>query len=94
MLTTASSTRRGGPDDRREVARDPGHGAKPPGLSGRAMTPPAPVLPDPEVAWLQQVLEDVCFCLERGNWQAALAATRAVLIRGPSNYGAAHDHRE
>ncbi|MGH3812907.1 MAG: hypothetical protein ACRDUV_10680 [Pseudonocardiaceae bacterium] len=58
------------------------HGAKPPGLGGRAMTtPPAPVLPDPEVTRLQRVLEDVRFSLERGYWQAALAATRAALAR-------------
>jgi hypothetical protein len=84
-----------GPDDRREVARGPGHGAKPPGLGVSAMTaPPTPVLPDPEVARLQRVLEDVRFSLERGNGQAALAAARAALTRGPSNYCAAHDYRE
>ncbi|MGH3834962.1 MAG: hypothetical protein ACREX8_06455 [Gammaproteobacteria bacterium] len=44
-------------------------------------TPPAPVLPDPEVTRLQRVLEDVRFSLERGYWQAALAATRAALAR-------------
>jgi hypothetical protein len=42
---------------------------------------PAPVLPDPEVARLQRVLEDVRFSLERGYWQAALAAVRAALTR-------------
>jgi hypothetical protein len=42
---------------------------------------PVPVLPDPEVARLQRVLEDVRFSLERGYWQAALAAVRAALTR-------------
>ena len=70
------------PDDRREVARSSGHGATPPGLGGHVMTaPPAPVLADPEVARLQRVLEDVRFSLERGYWQAALAAARAALTR-------------
>jgi hypothetical protein len=41
--------------------------------------PPAPVLPDPEVIRLQRVLEDVRFSLERGYWQAALAAARTAL---------------
>ena len=41
--------------------------------------PPPPVLPDPEVTRLQRVLEDVQFSLERGYWQAALAAVRATL---------------
>jgi hypothetical protein len=68
-----------GTDDRREIARCPGHGARTPDLSGRAMTAlPAPGLPDPEVARLQRVLEDVRFCLERGNWRAGLAAVRAA----------------
>lgn len=68
-----------GPDDRREIARGPEHGARPSDLGGRAMTaPPAPGLPDPEVARLQRVLEDVRFCLERGYWQAGLAAARAA----------------
>jgi hypothetical protein len=39
----------------------------------------APVLPDPEVAHLRQVLKDMRFLLERGCWQAALAAARAAL---------------
>ncbi len=42
---------------------------------------PTPVLPDPEVDRLQQVLEDVRFLLERGYWQAALGAARAALTR-------------
>jgi hypothetical protein len=55
---------------------------KPPELGGRAMTAsPVPVLPDPEVTRLQMVLEDVRFSLERGYWQAALAAARAALAR-------------
>jgi hypothetical protein len=37
---------------------------------------PAPGLPNPEVARLQRILEDVRFCLERGYWQAGLAAAR------------------
>jgi hypothetical protein len=41
--------------------------------------PSAPVLPEPEVARLQWVLKDVRFCLERGDWQTALAAVRAAL---------------
>jgi hypothetical protein len=41
--------------------------------------PSAPVLPDPEMARLQRVLKDVRFCLERGDWQTALAAVRAAL---------------
>ncbi|MDQ3761963.1 MAG: hypothetical protein M3460_09750 [Actinomycetota bacterium] len=41
----------------------------------------APVLPDPEVARLHRVLEDVRFSLERGYWQAALAAACAALTR-------------
>jgi hypothetical protein len=40
---------------------------------------PAPVLPDPEVARLHRVLKDVRFCLERGDWETALAAVRAAL---------------
>ena len=44
------------------------------------MSPPsAPILPEPEVARLQRVLKDVRFCLERGDWQTALAAVRAAL---------------
>ncbi|HEY3689074.1 MAG TPA: hypothetical protein VGL46_02035 [Pseudonocardiaceae bacterium] len=43
--------------------------------------PPAPVLPDQEAVRLQRVLEDVRFSLERGYWQAALAAVRAALNR-------------
>lgn len=39
----------------------------------------APVLADPEVNHLRQVLKDVRFLLERGCWQAALAAARAGL---------------
>ncbi|MDQ4104498.1 MAG: hypothetical protein M3186_12585 [Actinomycetota bacterium] len=42
---------------------------------------PEPVPPDPEVTRLQLVLEDVRFSLERGYWQAALAAARAALAR-------------
>ncbi|HEX8759004.1 MAG TPA: hypothetical protein VF734_03295 [Pseudonocardiaceae bacterium] len=42
---------------------------------------PVPVLSDPEVTRLQMVLEDVRFSLERGYWQAALAAARAALAR-------------
>lgn len=69
-----------GLDDRREVARGPRNGAESPGLGGRTMAaPPPPVLPDPEVTRLQRVLEDVQFSLERGYWQAALAAVRATL---------------
>ncbi len=69
-----------GSDDRREVARGPGHGALPLGPGGRAtVAPPAPVLADSEVARLQRVLEDVRFSLERGYWQAALGAVRAAL---------------
>ena len=68
-----------GTDDRREVARGPEHGARPPNLGGRTMiAAPAPGLPNPEVARLQRVLEDVRFCLERGYWQAGLAAARAA----------------
>ncbi|HEV7449977.1 MAG TPA: hypothetical protein VGO16_01010 [Pseudonocardiaceae bacterium] len=48
--------------------------------------PSAPVLPDADVARLQRVLEDVRFSLERGNWQAALAAARAALDRRPGDY--------
>jgi hypothetical protein len=60
----------------------PGQGARPSGLPGHVMAAlPTPVLPDPEVDRLQQVLEDVRFLLERGYWQAALAATRAALTR-------------
>lgn len=44
------------------------------------MTAP-PALSDPEMARLQQVLEDVRFLLERGYGQAALAAARAALTR-------------
>jgi ribulose bisphosphate carboxylase small subunit len=40
-----------------------------------------PALSDPEMARLQQVLEDVRFLLERGYGQAALAAARAALAR-------------
>ncbi|MGH3944926.1 MAG: hypothetical protein ACRDSI_07780 [Pseudonocardiaceae bacterium] len=44
-----------------------GHGAKPPDPGGGAsITPPAPALADREVAWLQRVLKDVRFSLERG----------------------------
>lgn len=44
------------------------------------MSPPSPpILPEPEVARLQRVLKDVRFCLERGDWQTALAAVRAAL---------------
>jgi hypothetical protein len=47
-------------------------------------TSPVPVLSDPEVTRLQMVLEDVRFSLERGYWQAALAAARAALARDES----------
>jgi hypothetical protein len=51
-----------------------------PGLGGGVMTAsPASVLADSKVARLQRALEDVRFSLERGNWQAALATTRAAL---------------
>jgi hypothetical protein len=40
-----------------------------------------PVLSNPELTRLQQVLEDVRFLLERGYWQAALATVRAALTR-------------
>ena len=43
--------------------------------------PPAPVPSDPDVARLQRALKDVRFCLERGDWQTALAAARAALTR-------------
>jgi hypothetical protein len=66
-------------DDRREIARGPEHGARPPHLGRRAMTaPPAHGPPNPEVARLQRVLEDVRFCLERGDWRAGLAAARSA----------------
>ncbi|MGH3933709.1 MAG: hypothetical protein ACRDS1_01780 [Pseudonocardiaceae bacterium] len=60
--------------------RDLAHEAKPPSSAGMAALP-TPVLPDPEVDRLQHVLEDVRFMLERGYWQAALAAARAALTR-------------
>ena len=41
------------------------------------MTAP-PAFSDPEMARLQQVLEDVRFCLERGDWRAGLAAARSA----------------
>lgn len=84
-------------DDRREVTRGPGHGAKPPDPGGRASSaPPALVLADSEVTQLLRVLEDVRFSLERGCWQAALATARAALTatRRPSDESAAHDHHE
>lgn len=56
------------------------HDAKPLGLAEMAALS-TPVLPDPEVGRLQQVLEDIRFMLERGYWQAALAAARAALTR-------------
>ncbi|MGH3897037.1 MAG: hypothetical protein ACRDTA_02050 [Pseudonocardiaceae bacterium] len=56
------------------------HDAKPLGLAEMAAQS-TPVLPDPEVGRLQQVLEDVRFMLERGYWQAALGAARAALTR-------------
>ena len=43
---------------------------------------PTPVLPEPEPDRMRQVLQDVRFLLERGYWQAALAAARAALTRG------------
>lgn len=47
-------------------------------------SPPAPVLSEPEVARLHRVLKDVRFCLERGDWETALAAVRAALTCAPS----------
>ncbi|HEX8934433.1 MAG TPA: hypothetical protein VF788_09605 [Pseudonocardiaceae bacterium] len=44
-------------------------------------SPSVPALPDPETVRLQRVLKDVRFCLERGDWQTALATARAALIR-------------
>lgn len=68
------------PDNRREVTRSAGRGVTERGLEEHAVTAPsAPVLPDPDVIRLQRVLEDVRFSLERGYWQAALAAARAAL---------------
>jgi hypothetical protein len=67
-------------DDRREIARGPGPGAKPIDPGGHvSLTPPTPVPADSEVARLQRVLEDVRFSLERGCWQAALGAARTAL---------------
>jgi len=64
------------------------------GRGGRAMTaPPAPVLTDSEVARLQRVLEDVRFSLERGYWQAALAAVRAALTCDEATLVALHERR-
>lgn len=46
------------------------------------MTSPSfPMLSDPEAIRLQRALKDVRFCLERGDWQTALAMARAALIR-------------
>jgi hypothetical protein len=68
------------PDNRREVTRRVGQGATACGLEEDAVAAPsAPVLPDPDAIRLQRVLEDVRFSLERGYWQAALAAARAAL---------------
>ncbi len=68
------------PDNRREATRRAGQGATACGLEEDAVTAPsAPVLPDPDAIRLQRVLEDVRFSLERGYWQAALAAARAAL---------------
>lgn len=73
-------------DDRREVARGPGPGAKPPDPEGRAsVAPPAPVLADSEMARLQRVLEDLRFLLERGYWEAALGAARGSACSAPSS---------
>jgi hypothetical protein len=44
-------------------------------------SPSVPALPDPETVRLQRALKDVRFCLERGDWQTALATARAALIR-------------
>jgi hypothetical protein len=44
-------------------------------------SPSVPVLSDPEAIRWQQALKDVRFCLERGDWQAALTMARAALIR-------------
>ena len=71
-----------GPEVRRENRRSPEHDVKSPGLKRRVMhSPTVPVGSDPEVARLQQALKDVRFCLERGDWQTALTADRAALIR-------------
>jgi hypothetical protein len=67
-----------GLEDPEEVPKCPGHRIE----QVRTITaPPAPVLPDPEVTRLQRALNDVRFCLERGDWQTALAAARAALTR-------------
>jgi hypothetical protein len=67
-----------GPEGPGEVTKGPGHRIE----RVHTMTaPPASVLPDPEVTRLQRALKDVRFCLERGDWQTALAAARAALIR-------------
>jgi hypothetical protein len=68
------------PDRCVKVTRKAGQGVTGRGLEENAVTvPSAPVLPDPDVIRLQRVLEDVRFSLERGYWQAALAAARAAL---------------
>ncbi len=71
----------GGPDHPQVVTGDPEHRAGlRPGHSQRNRGAAAgPGRTSTEVAKLRQVLEDVQFSLERGSWQAALAATRAVL---------------
>jgi hypothetical protein len=43
-------------------------------------SPSVPVPPDLDAVRLQQALKDVRFCLERGDWQTALATARAALI--------------
>ncbi len=45
------------------------------------ISPSVPVRPEPEAVRLQRALKDVRFCLERGDWQTALATARAALIR-------------
>ena len=67
-----------GPERPKEVPKCPGHRIK----QVRTITaPPDSALPDPEVTRLQRALKDVRFCLERGDWQTALAAARAALTR-------------
>jgi hypothetical protein len=45
------------------------------------ISPSVPVRLEPEAVRLQRALKDVRFCLERGDWQTALATARAALIR-------------
>lgn len=68
------------------VRADDGISPQRPDLGVRVTTvPPAAVRPGPEVARLQQVLEDVRFSLERGSWQAALATVHAALDHDAGN---------